>query len=263
MQKENMPNPLSTQLRVARLFILALLTGILLFYSGCASFNCTRLETLLGGNTDLIRFSYSIADHLAERAMPPLMPRQANMPVLVTTFVDNNDLAQTSQFGRVLQEHIASRLVQLGYTVREMKLANTLHIEPKSGETILTRDLTQLSAEQQAQAILVGTISRTDRILYISARLINPVNKNILATDDYRLCMDDNILAMFGLQRQDDIDQPIAEPRQPILNSYFINIDDDASARKNRPHPRGFTTNWSGYCPKIRQPWRDTYSAGI
>ncbi len=169
----------------------------------------------------MIRFSYNIADHLAQRAMPPLIPRQPNMPVLVTTFVDNNDLEQTSQFGRVLQEHIASRLVQLGYTVREMKLANTLRIEPKSGETILTRDLSQLSSGQQAQAILVGTISRTDRILYISARLINPLNNNILATDDYRLCMDNNIQAMFGLQRQNDIDTPIAEPRQPFLNSIF------------------------------------------
>lgn len=221
MQTENLPEPSTTQSSIGRLAILTVLTGILFFYSGCTSFNCTRLESLLGANTDLIRFSYSIADHLAERAMPPLVPRQSNMPVLVTTFVDNNDLQQTSHFGRILQEHIASRLVQLGYTVREIKLAGTLHIEPKSGETILTRDLPLLNAEQQAQAILVGTISRTDRILYISARLINPVNSNILATDDYRLCMDDNILAMFGLQRQDDIDKPVAEPKQPFLNSIL------------------------------------------
>ena len=221
MQPVNVTGPSITNFSSSRFTTLTVLTGILFFYSGCASFNCTRLESLLGGNTDLIRFSYSIADHLAERAMPPLVPRQSNMPVLVTTFVDNNDLNQTSHFGRVLQEHIASKLVQLGYTVREIKLAGTLHIEPKSGETILTRDLPLLNAEQQAQAILVGTISRTDRILYISARLINPANNNILATDDYRLCMDDNILAMFGLQRQDDIDNPVAEPKQPFLNSIL------------------------------------------
>ena len=219
MQPENAQG--TTQFSIGRIATLAVLTSIFFFYSGCASFNGTRLESLLGGDTDLIRLSYNITDHLVERAMPPLMPRQSNIPVLVTTFVDNNDLKQTSHFGRILQEHIASRLVQLGYTVREIKLAGTLQIEPKSGETILTRDLSLLNAEQQAQAILVGTISRTDRILYISARLINPVNNNILATDDYRLCMDDNILAMFSLQRQDDIDEPIAEPKQPFLNSIL------------------------------------------
>lgn len=206
---------------VSRTLILMVLAITTFFNSGCTSLNCTRLEPLLGGSTDLIQFSYTMADHLAAKAMPPLIPRHPNMPILVTTFVDNNDLQQTSHFGRILQEHIASRFVQLGYTVRELKISNTLHIEPKSGETILSRDLTQLSSGQQAQAILVGTISMTDRIVYISARLINPVNNNILSTDDYRLCMDDNILAMFRLQRQDDIDKPISEPRQPFLNSIL------------------------------------------
>jgi TolB-like protein len=165
------PPPCPTQFPVSRLVTFVVVAFVLFFHNGCASLNCTRLENLLGGNTNLIQFPYTIADHLAERALPPLVPRHPDMPILVTTFVDNNDLQQTSRFGRVLQEHIAFRLVQLGYKVREMKLANTLHIEPKSGETILSRDLTQLSDGQQAQAILAGTISRTNRILYISARL--------------------------------------------------------------------------------------------
>ena len=74
----------------------------------------------------------------------------------------------------------------------------------------MSRDLTQISDEQQAQAILVGTVSMANQILYISARLINPVNNNILATDDYQLCMDDDILAMFGLQHQNAGEQPIS-----------------------------------------------------
>lgn len=193
----------------------------LIFHSGCTSLNGTRLETILGNKTNLIQFSYTVADRLTERARPPLVPRHADMPVLVTTFVDNNDLRQTSRLGRILQEHIASRLVQRGYTVRETKLAGTLHIEPQSGETILSRDLAQLSTGQQAQAILVGTISRSNRILYISARLINPVNNNILATDDSQLYMDDDILALFGLQQQPESEQPVDEPQQPFLNSIL------------------------------------------
>ena len=217
----NSPQILSTTCAAARFTVAAALACMLLLLGGCASFNGTRLESVLGGDANLIQFSYRIADQLVERAMPPLLPRLAALPVLVTTFVDNNDLTQTSPLGRILQEQIASRLVQLGYTVREIKLGNTLHIEPQSGETILTRDLTQLKGEQQAQAILVGTIARTNRILYISTRLINPSNNNILATDDYRLYMDDTLMAMFGLQHPDAIDQAIAEPGQPFLNSIF------------------------------------------
>jgi len=139
------------------------------------------------------------------------------MPVMVTTFVDNNDLAKTSRFGRLLQEHITSRLVQLGYSVREIKLTRTINIDPKSGETVLSRDLSKISGELQAQAILAGTVARSDRMLYLSARLIAPENSNIIASYDHQLYMDDNLLPLFGLRHQDDIGNPISEPMQPAL----------------------------------------------
>lgn len=201
---------------------LYLLLGMFpLFLGGCSYFNDTRLHKVLGKDTDLISFSYNIADNLIDRAMPPLTPSQPDMPVLVTTFVDSNDLKKTSRFGRLLQEHISSRMVQIGYTVREIKLARTITMEPKSGETVLSRDLSKISGEIQAQAIVAGTISRSGRMLYLSARLIAPGNSNILATYDHQLFMDDNLLAMYGLRLNDDIDTPITEPIQPPLNAIF------------------------------------------
>ena len=198
-----------------RLFIFGLL---FLALSGCANLNCTRLEGLLGGKTNLVTFSYKIAEDLVEQALPPLHPE---MPVLVTTFVSNSDLGKTGSFGRLIQEHIASRLVQLGYTVREFKMANNLYIEQQSGETILTRDLSQLDPNLQAQAIAVGTFTRTNRTLYLSTWLIDPSNNNIISSNDYKLCMDDDILAMFGLQRHLDDTNSIFEPSQPILNKIL------------------------------------------
>jgi TolB-like protein len=192
----------------------------LFFFTSCSTFNGTKLH-MFGKNVDLIDFSYEIAENLVDGAMPPLVPRHPDMPVLVTTFVDNNDLTKTSRFGRLLQEHIASRLVQLGYTIREIKLTRTINIEPKSGETTLSRDLAKISGEVNSQALLVGTVSRANRILYISARLISPDNNNVISSYDDQLYMDDNILAMFGLRMQDTIDTPIAEPSQPALNAVF------------------------------------------
>ncbi len=192
-----------------------------LLFGGCAQLNCTPLERVLGGPTNLINFAYRITDNLSYQAIPPLLPNYPAMPILVTTFVDNNDLEQTSNFGRILQEHISSRLVQLGYAVREIKIAQTLEITPRSGETILSRDLSRISADQPAQAILVGTYARSNRVLYISARLINPKDNTIIAADDHRLCMDDELLAMFGLQRRSPVDEPIRDPGRPLLNSVL------------------------------------------
>jgi len=193
---------------------------LLVITAGCSSFNCTRFEQFAGSETDLISFSYSIAEDLTATAHPPLMQGNPEMPILVTTFVDNNNLEKTSKFGRTVQEHISSRLVQLGYAVKEIKLTSQLTIEPQSGESILSREIEKLSTSVKSQAILVGTSSITNRTMYLSARLIDPVHHTIIASTDSRLCMDDTLLAMFSLQRQNNSDE-IAEPPRPFLNSVL------------------------------------------
>ncbi len=200
---------------------LILLLFVTLLLSGCTYFNGTRMEGLLGADENLIDLSYKIAENLEESAYPRIMPRTPDQPLLVTTFVDNNDLNKTSHFGRILQEHIASRFVQLGYTVKEIKLRKDLLIRQKSGEILLSRDLQQLNPTLSAQAILVGTYSYTNRIMYISARLINPETSAIISSADYQLIMDDNVLAMFGLKIARDDPYTIEKPKESLINKIF------------------------------------------
>lgn len=200
--------------------ILSLLLTLSL--SGCSYFNGTKLEGILGADENLISLSYKITQQLEERATPRLMPRNPDQPLLVTTFVDNNDLTRTSHFGRILQEHITSRFVQLGYTVREIKLRDSLVMKPKSGETILSRDIRLVSPSLSAQAILVGTYSYTNRTMYISARLINPETATIISSADYQLIMDDNVLAMFRRQRTaEDDTYMVAPPKESAFDKIF------------------------------------------
>jgi len=201
--------------------ILLLFLLVPLSLSGCSKFNGTKFEGLLGADQNLVSLSYNISKKLEETAVPRLMPRNPDQPLLVTTFVDNNDLTQTSRFGRILQEHITSRFVQLGYTVKELKLRDSLLIQPKSGETMLSRDLDLISPSVSAQAILVGTYSYTNRTMYISARLINPANSTIISSADFRLIMDQNVLAMFGLKMADNEQYTIDKPRESLINKIF------------------------------------------
>lgn len=195
----------------------------LLGLTSCSTFNCTPLEKYVGGEHNLIDLGYTIAEDLTNTAFPPLRSRNPNKPILATTFVNNHNLQQTSKFTRTLQSHIASGLVQLGYTVQELHMRKDLLVQPESGETILTRHLENMKGDYKAQAILVGTISITNRTMYITARLVNPKNSNIISAKDYKFCMDDNVLAMFGLMRQSNemYDDCIAEPRKPLLNYIF------------------------------------------
>ncbi|AGF78882.1 putative integral membrane protein [Desulfocapsa sulfexigens DSM 10523] len=202
-----------------QILLIVLLTPLL---SSCSSLNCTRLETLLGADIDLINLGNKITDDLSSSAMPPLRPRHPEDAVLTSTFVDLDNLESTSQMGRLLQSHIGARLVQLGYTVKEVNLRNTMKITPADGETILSRDLSQITPEQPVQAILVGTYSINNRTLYITAKLIHPVSRNIISAQSYKLCMDDNLLAMFNLQRQThNQDNNIDQPSESLIDKIF------------------------------------------
>lgn len=208
---------------ISSLFLIFLVLGISFLLSSCSSLHSTRLEKLLGADINLITLGNTITDDLTGDAIPPLMPRHPEDTVLTSTFVDINKLETTSRMGRLLQSHIGARLVQLGYTVKEVNLRNTMKINPGDGEKMLSRDLSAISPEQPVQAILVGTYSITNRTLYITAKLISPVSRNILSAHSYKLRMDDDLLAMFGLQRRrHDQSNDIDPPSESLINKIFF-----------------------------------------
>ncbi len=190
---------------------------VIFCFSGCSQIKCMKKGLLFNTPNDFEALSCKIADVLISRAAGKITPASPETPVLVTTFVDNNNLQDTSRFGRLIQEQIESRFVQHQYAVREIKLGDTLFIEPGSGETILTRELARLTRNMNAQAILVGTYSRTNKQLYITARLINPENNNIIATGNETICLDDEVLDLLNLRRL-EYGNNIEDPGQPLLN---------------------------------------------
>ena len=194
---------------------------VLLLLPGCSVFNETRFEKSLGRDVNLINYSYDIADDLLSSSFPPLVPRQRDMTILTTTFVDANNLPQTSHFGRILQDNIGSRFVQRGYSVKEIRLRKELLIQEGSGETMLSRNLSLLEQHQQAQVVLVGTVSHVQRTMYITARLVNPRDNSIVASRSYRLFMDRNVLAMFNLRAGSESNEMIKAPSEPLMNSVL------------------------------------------
>jgi FlgO protein len=206
----------------SKIFLIFLFLCISSLLSSCSALNCTRLERLLGADINLISLGNKIADDLTGNAMPPLMLRHPENAVLTSTFVDINRLEITSEMGRLLQSHIGARLVQLGYTVKEINLRNTMEINPVDGEKMLSRDISEINPEQPVQAILVGTYSINNRTLYITAKLISPISRNIISAQSYKLCMDDNLLAMFGLQiRHHDQNNNLDPPSESLIDEIF------------------------------------------
>lgn len=205
----------------AGLFTSALLLACLCLVYGCSSFNGTRLEPLLGGDVNLVKLGDQIAKTLVEQAEPPLYPRQPDQPVMVTTFVDNRRLGQTSDFGRHLQNTVISGLVQRGITSKEVKLRGDVLIKAEGGEFMLSRDLSEIMRKQQAQAVVVGTYTMANRVMYLSVRLVSPEDRVIRAAFDDRLYLDENTLRMLNLQYADAAKGGVAPPSPSFLDSIF------------------------------------------
>jgi len=119
--------------------------------------------------------------------------------ILIASFVNIDNLEESSTFGRTVSEYIGSRLNQNGYKVVEMKLRRSIFMKKNAGEFLLTRDLKEISTRHNAQAIVVGTYSLGKNVVYVSARIIKLTDNTILSSYAYKLPLGKNTRKMLGL----------------------------------------------------------------
>ncbi|MDM8518314.1 FlgO family outer membrane protein [Desulfobacterales bacterium HSG16] len=166
---------------------------LLLFISGIAIFTlsgCCR-------DANIMSSSYRATDRLISR-INPIFPR--DQTVLTASFVNIDNLEESSTLGRTISEYIGSRLSHHGFKVIEMKLRKSIFMKKAAGEFVLSRELKDISVKLQAQAIIVGTYSIGKDVIYVSARVINLEDSTILSSYGYKLpiCKDGNTIKMLG-----------------------------------------------------------------
>jgi TolB-like protein len=116
----------------------------------------------------------------------PAMDRDA--AIMVASFVNLENLDDSSPFGRLVAHQIGSGLSQAGFRVLETRLRNRLVSRVQGGEFFVTRDLAQaLHSQYEAFAALVGFYSVTRDEVYVSARLSRLEDGGLLAAYEYVL----------------------------------------------------------------------------
>lgn len=109
-------------------------------------------------------------------------------PILVATLANLENLDDSSPFGRVATQQVASRLGQLGHAVVESRLQKELIIDPRTGEMLLSRDATRLAhTGQYAWGALVGSYSQTAQTVFVSMRIVRLADGVVMAATEYRL----------------------------------------------------------------------------
>ncbi len=118
--------------------------------------------------------------------------------VAVTTFVNNNDLNQTSAFGRALTDALAAFIHRQGFEVIELKKTANFLIQPKTGEFYLSREAANLAAEHEVAAVVVGTYTEAVNMILVTARLISAVDGQILSSSVLELPKSANLIYLLG-----------------------------------------------------------------
>lgn len=165
------------------LFFILILTMMLSIY-GCSSSRPTPY--IVKGN--LVSMGYHVADRLISNLKQPINSEDS---IVVATFVNVDNLNESSTFGRIFAEQIASRFSQRGYKVKEVKFRqDTIFMQESEGEFLLSRDLRAISEKHDASAVVVGTYGKAYNEIYVSARIINPSNSLIVSSCDLSLPLD-------------------------------------------------------------------------
>ena len=139
---------------------------------------------------DVVGSSHRAADVLIAQAGKTLTPGQA---MIAASFVNIDDLEQSSSLGRIVSQQVASRFAEKGYPVVEMLLRHSVYIKQRGGEFLLSRQVRDISNEHDAQAVIVGTYAVGRRNVYVTARLIRSTDNRILASYDYALPRDPDV----------------------------------------------------------------------
>jgi len=144
-----------------------------------------------GSTRNIIPVSYRAANMLLSRA-PDEVTKET--PFLVTSFVNINDLKESTSFGHLLSEQIASKIAQKGYSVKEIKLSQeSLFVIKGDGEFALSERFEQIRSLFNADYVIVGTYSIGSESVYVSTRIVRIDDNVIVSSFDFKLKGDDDL----------------------------------------------------------------------
>lgn len=175
-----------------RNLLMVLLALCLIVGVGCAS-NYGMRPYVWDGN--LVPISYSIANELETRLNQPLSMQDA---IIVASFVNVNNLNESSTFGRIIAEQIASKFAQKGYRIQEVRLRQgSIFMQEGKGEFLLSRELQDISRNHNASAVIVGTFAESLNRIYVSARIVRPSDSIVISSYDVGIPMSVQEISLF------------------------------------------------------------------
>lgn len=156
--------------------------------TGCAFPGPTYEEA---ANSQLIATNHQAADQLLTRG-----GLEQARPIVTVDVVRLNEPTRSSSLGRLISEHVASRLAQYGLPVIAMRLPGEAYLQ-KDGMPLLSRELRDVTASYNAQAVVIGTYAPAVNYVYVTIKLVRTADNVLLSAHNYALPLDENIAALL------------------------------------------------------------------
>ncbi|PRM90210.1 FlgO family outer membrane protein [Aliarcobacter cryaerophilus] len=182
------------KLRVFRFYLsLILLT---LFLASCGAY-----KDPISKNTN---FDSMINDMVKKSAIKIKRNVSYDEVVLVSDFVNLDNLKNRSQLGFLLSNLLKDRLSSLDVIVKEIELGKEFEFGP-SGFNLLTREKNRILSDNiKSRYAVVGTYSISNKSLNLFIKLIDINSGNILSSSFARTDLDSEILDLEGISQNRD-----------------------------------------------------------
>jgi len=175
-------------MKVLLLILTSILAGCTAITDEIASFQKTRIEVFERENYTPQSSEGSLHKHiegLARQLFDTTNGLDVNRPMIVGTFLPANTLssennANLKAFGLQLQESFATFSTQAGLKVIEYKTLPSVMITDEA-DIMLSRDVKKLNGRIQAEYMLTGTYVQQENSLVVNVRLINIMDKSLVA----------------------------------------------------------------------------------
>lgn len=166
--------------------------------AGCAVVGPSAPVVMYQRQPRLIEAQYAVADALRAEICGPDV---CEHPIMLASFVNLENLDESSPLGRIIPQQIGSRLVQQGMNVVDVRLrTNSLLIRKGEGEFALSRELEKIKRDVDAYGVLTGTYTVVYGQIYVTAMVLRSADGVKLASMDYVLPMDRKALGVGPLQ---------------------------------------------------------------
>ena len=170
---------------------------ILAFLAILAASGCATKTVYAERESVFISAAYDAVDALIKGQTKTPFIAPGGKRVLVPTVVDLGNLERSSAFGRLLAEQMASRLTQIGVSVSELKLRGNLFVNPGQGELILSREIREISSNQNADAVLVGTYTDAGDAVYVTLKLVRATDSTVSSAYNFAMVKSQTVASLL------------------------------------------------------------------